>query len=124
MDITKLCVSCKGNLVVGEYADSGEEGEGLAWVDKDCWCTKTDYPGLNLVGTINLSDNVFYSHIILETFDAPEYAGLGAGAIAGINTLLSCGLVDLNEGKMGRVSLWIYFGAESTTVANLTALLT
>ena len=67
--------------------------------------------------------NVFYSYIILETFDATEYNELTEGQVGSIKMLLSCGLVDLNDGKAGKVTLWTFFGAESTTVASLTALL-
>ena len=73
--------------------------------------------------TIIPPTNIFHSHEILEVLDATEYSGLGAGAVAGLNTLLSCGLVDLNDGKAGKTRLWNWFGAESTTVANLTAIL-
>ena len=37
--------------------------------------------------------------------------------------LLSCGYVDLNDGKAGKVRLWNWFGAESDTIAALQALI-
>ena len=67
--------------------------------------------------------NVFDSYVILEELDATEYNALSDSQKAGIDTLLCCSKVDLREGKVGRVRLWNWFGAESTTVANLTALL-
>ena len=68
--------------------------------------------------------NVFHSYEILECLDATEHAGLTTAQKDGVLHLLACGLVDLNDGKAGRVRLRNWFGAESTTVANLTALLT
>jgi len=68
--------------------------------------------------------NVFRSYIVLEELDTTEYNALTDAQKEGINTLLSCGKVDLNDGKAGRVRLWNWFGAESTTVANLTELIT
>ncbi len=76
------------------------------------------------VDTIELSTNVFYSHVILEEIDLTEYSGLSDTHKDTFKIILMCGKVDLNEGKFGRVKLWSWFGAESTTVANLTALLT
>jgi len=66
--------------------------------------------------------NVFSSYIILEELDATEYASLTDTEKDGVLHLLACGKVDLNDGKVGKVRLWNWFGTESTTVANLTAL--
>ena len=113
--IYKKCTPCDGNGTrnVGvSTEDSGMED-----------CPACNATGKVEVGILDCGDNIFPAYKILEELDATEHAGLGAGAIAGINTMLSCGLVDLNEGKVGRVRLWNWFGAESTTVANLTALL-
>ncbi len=73
---------------------------------------------------IDHGDNVFHSHVILEELDPTEHANLTAATKAGVLIILACGLVDLNDGKAGKVRLWNWFGSESTTVANLTALLT
>ena len=113
--IYKICSSCNGNGT--RYLMTGDDRLGV----EDCpRCATT---GVLETGTLDYGDNIFPSYQILEELDATEYAGLGAGAIAGIDTMLSCGLVDLNDGKAGKVRLWNWFGAESTTVANLTALL-
>jgi len=68
--------------------------------------------------------NVFRSYIVLEELDATEHNALTDAQKDGVLHILACGLVDLNDGKVGKVRLWNWFGAESTTVANLTALLT
>ena len=69
------------------------------------------------------NDNLFRSYVVLEELDATEHNALTDTQKNGVLHLLACGIVDLNEGKAGRVRLWNWFGAESTTVANLTALL-
>ena len=113
--IYKQCLSCSGTGT----RPIGIEDDSLGTED----CSKCNTTGKVDVGIIALGSNIFQAYHILEELDATEYAGLGAGAIAGIDTMLSCGLVDLNDGKAGKVRLWNWFGAESTTVANLTALL-
>jgi len=70
-----------------------------------------------------MPDNVFRSYEVLECLDATEHAALTDTQKDGVLHLLACGRVDLNDGKAGRVRLWNWFGAESTTVANLTALI-
>lgn len=86
-------------------------------------CSCCNLTGIFTRWTLSPPTNVFYSHAILEELDTTEYSALTGAQRAGIDTLLMCGLVDLNDGKVGRVRLWDWFGAESTTVANLTALL-
>jgi len=83
-------------------------------------CSGTD---VNSFYDIVPPTNVFYSYEILEALDATEHNALSDAQKEGVLTILSCGQVDLNEGKAGRVRLLNWFGAESTTVANLTALL-
>jgi len=78
---------------------------------------------LNGLRTIALDTNVFHAYVVLEALDPTEHDALTDTQKEGVKILLSCGRVDLNEGKAGRVRLWNWFGAESTTVANLTALL-
>lgn len=72
---------------------------------------------------IQLPENVFYSHVVLECIDPTEHQSLTGKQKDDVLTILSCGLVDLNDGKAGKVRLWNWFGSESTTVASLTALL-
>jgi len=86
--------------------------QGVVW---DAMLTKLD--------TIVYDTNVFKSYQVLECLDTTEHAALTDGEKDGIKHLLMCGRVDLNDGKAGKVRLWNWFGAESTTVANLTALL-
>jgi len=76
-----------------------------------------------LLTNTTMPTNVFESYKILECLDPTEHAALTVTKKDGVRILLSCGLVDLNDGKAGKVRLWNWFGAESDTVANLTALL-
>lgn len=78
---------------------------------------------LDCITVIHLPTNVFYSHEVLEAIDTTEYDGLTGPQRDGVKMLLSCGMVDLNDGKAGKVRLWNWFGSESTTVADLTTLL-
>ena len=82
------------------------------------------YQAITELDTLILPTDVFNSYVVLEELDPTEYAALTDTQKEGILHLLACGKVDLNDGKAGRVRLWNWFGAESTTVANLTALLT
>lgn len=75
------------------------------------------------IDTLVLSTNVFHSYKILECLDATEHGALTDPQKDGVLHILACGLVDLNDGKAGKTRLWNWFGAESTTVASLTALL-
>ena len=68
-------------------------------------------------------ENIFQSYEILECIDSTEHSALTKVQKDGVFIILSCGLVDLNDGKVGKVNLWNLFGTESTTVANLTELL-
>jgi len=72
---------------------------------------------------LGLVANVFASYKVLECLDATEHAALTDTQKDGVLHLLACSLVDLNDGKAGKTRLWNWFGAESTTVANLTALI-
>ena len=76
-----------------------------------------------LLSNTTLPANVFRSYKVLECVDATEHAALTDAQKDGVLHILACGHVDLREGKAGRVRLWNWFGAESTTVSNLTALL-
>jgi len=87
-------------------------------------CDKCGGTNINVFYDIKPPTNVFYSYMILECLDATEHDALTDTEKEGVKILLMCGLVDLNDGKAGKVRLWNWFGAESTTVANLTALLT
>ena len=78
---------------------------------------------LRIIRIIQNESGVFNSYIIIEELDATEHNALTDTQKDGVLHLLACGKVDLNTGKAGRVRLWNWFGEESTTVANLTALL-
>ena len=116
-DIRKICEICRGDGVIPSTDINGDPAGNI-----DCSnCVPT---GDNLWGTLELPTNVFDSYIILEELDATEHAALTDTQKDGVLHILACGKVDLNDGKAGKVRLWNWFGAESTTVANLTALLT
>ena len=78
---------------------------------------------LHRVINITPSTGIFHSHEILECLDATEHAALTDTQQDGVFHILACVRVDLNDGKVGKTRLWNWFGAGSTTVANLTALL-
>ena len=115
-EILKRCHRCEGDGKFPNVTSSGDYGE------EDC--VRCNGAGKYFFGTIDFPTNVFESYIILEELDPTEYNALTDPEKAGLLILLACGKVDLNEGKAGRVRLLNWFGAESTTVANLTALLT
>ena len=107
-DLYYICRSC--------------DGDGFQNVSDPCHaCGGT---GKIFLGVYHFGDNIFSSHTILEALDSDEYDALTDTEKEGVKILLSCGRVDLNDGKAGKVRLWNWFGAESTTVANLTALIT
>jgi hypothetical protein len=86
-------------------------------------CLSCEETGYFEWGKKVVDSDVFNSYEVLECLDATEHNALTDAQKDGVSQILSCGLVDLNEGKVGRVRLWNWFGAESTTVASLTALL-
>jgi hypothetical protein len=106
--VRKLCSHCNAPRVLDPTPGT-------------CW--KCGDTGSIAAYWIDHGDNVFHSNTILEELDPSEHAGLTDTQKDGVLTILSCGLVDLNVGKVGRVRLWNWFGAQSTTVASLTALL-
>lgn len=106
------CGRCSGTLVV-------DHGSGPV----DCPCVAGGKPGWDLCETIDIGSNIFPSYEILEQLDPTEHNALTDTQKDGVLHLLACGKVDLNTGKAGRVRLWSWFGAESTTVANLTAII-
>lgn len=72
---------------------------------------------------IEMPSGVFLSCEVLEELDTTEYNALTATKKDGVKMLLMCGMVNLNDGKAGKTRLWDWFGAESTTVAALQALI-
>ena len=77
-----------------------------------------------ILSFIELPLGVFSSRIVYEAIDNQEYKDLGADpGERRVDGILSCGAVDLNEGSRARTVLWNKFDAESTTRANLIALI-
>ena len=68
--------------------------------------------------------NVFWSYQIWGATDQTEYQALSAGGKTNYNNIVHMGTVDLNTGTTSRAVLWNLFDSESTTRANLLALLT
>jgi hypothetical protein len=114
------CLVCKGS-------GSIDEGFCHACLGTGYRATVAENVYLKSVGdridAQTISTNVFESYIVLEELDATEHNGLTDAQKTGVLHLLACGSVDLNDGKAGKTRLWNWFGAESTTVASLTALL-
>jgi hypothetical protein len=121
--VTRVCGHCGGD---GQFPNADNDpitGELIEpEVTEDC--VKCEGSGKLFVLTVENPTNIFDSYVVLEELDATEHAALSSGEKDGVLHLLACGRVDLNDGKMGKTRLWNWFGAESTTVANLTALLT
>jgi len=87
-------------------------------------CSYCNLTGEYVRWKISPPKNVFHSYKVLEVIDVTEYNALSNIKKEGIKLLLSCGFIDLNEDKASRARLWDWFGAESITIASLTALLT
>jgi len=120
---TKPCEYCDGTGEVAGSPCSYCEGTGRQSLRTDAhdqteWNVKAIVDGLGLSQTL-----LFPSYRILECIDATEYNGLTDAQKDGVKVLLSCTIVDLNDGMAGKTRLWDWFGAESVTVAALQALL-
>ena len=108
--IKRLCSRCLGSGV----------DDNMEVPDTCVVCSGTGYSDVYLIAD---PAKVFRSYLVLECLDATEHAALTDTQKDGIKHLLMCGHVDLNDGKAGKTRLWNWFGAESTTVANLTTFL-
>ena len=130
MDIT--CSNCNGSGTFGQDTCSICDGDGILIFAGEGMSEINPSPFRSTVAIVlsllltntTMPTNVFNSYIILEELDATEHAALTDTQKDGILHILACGRVDLNDGKAGKTRLWNWVGAESTTVANLTALLT
>lgn len=121
-NLTKTCSVCGGDGIRQVWGGAVDPVTGDPVPPGDQACPACN-AGRALLGVLEKPSNVFESYLILEELDATEYSALTDAQKAGIDTLLCCGFVDLNVGKAGRVRLVNWFGAGSTTIANLTALL-
>ena len=116
LTIHKDCQHCNGQ---GKLP--GGSSDPMEPIGPTCGiCSGTGKIGLHY---LDYGDNILHAYEILECLDATEHNALTDTQKDGVLAILACGLVDLNDGKAGRVRLWNWFGAGSTTVANLTALL-
>jgi hypothetical protein len=107
------CYYCLGTgEILGERSLAGDDV-----------CQQCSGTGKMKLRWLDYGENIFPSYQILECLDSTEYAALTAANKTTVLVVLSCGFVDLNAGKAGRVRLVNAFGAGSTTVASLTALL-
>ena len=121
-DIYKMCKKCGGTGEAQEVVVFDDEGN-KTYHTPDI-CDNCKGAGERYWGNLTELTNIFDSYAILEAIDPTEYNALTDTKKEGVTLLLSCGKVDLNEGKAGRVRLLNWFGAGSTTVTNLTALIT
>ena len=118
MDIT--CSSCVDGTNSAGDPCTYCEGTGMINITK-CTSMNTLHP--IVYNRLVVPIAVFRSYEVLECLDPTEHAALTDGEKEGVNILLMCGRVDLNDGKVGKVRLWNWFGGESTTVAALQALI-
>lgn len=120
----KECDRCGGD---GQLPNNevGFNGEVVEPDPEDIYsCPKCDGTGQVLIGSFELKlSGIYNAYEVLEAIDVTEYNALTDVQKDGVKMLLCCGEVDLNDGKAGKVRLWNWFGAESDTVANLTALM-
>jgi hypothetical protein len=117
--IYKNCYSCDGTGILTRNVVVGEEPS-----EEEYECPTCSGEGEITSSCIHNGTDIFHSYEVLEQMDATEYNALTDAKKAGLDVLLGCGLVDLNDGKLGKTRIWAFFGEESTTVENLTALLT
>jgi len=121
------CGPCKGTgLILEQTCDlCGGDGK-INLTDPAFRCIKIGQLDLlrgQVWSALLTPDGVFRSYLVLECLDPTEYNALTDAQKDGVKVFLMCGLVDLNDGKAGKVRFWNWFGAESTTVASLTALI-
>lgn len=107
------CHRCNGTGVV-ESTTGPPEGH---------TCRHCEGSGSTITGNVILDSGTFDAYQVLECLDATEHNALTDTQKDGVLHLLACGRVDLNDGKAGKTRLWNWFGAESTTVAALQALI-
>ena len=118
--IESTCYKCRGT---GEYLGSTcHRCGGIGKHTPNRWYTMT-LGYVENIYSILYPGNVFRSYQVLECLDETEYDALSDSNKASLQFLLQCSMVDLNDGKAGRVRLWNWFGAESITVAALQALI-
>lgn len=68
-------------------------------------------------------DNIVYAHEIYDATDQTDYDNLSDGDEEAYAAILAMGILDLSGGTRTRTKLWDMFDGESTTRANLIALL-
>ena len=113
------CLICSGDGEINLLDDNfphirkREKMRGIIW---DAMLTRLD--------EICCPTDVFESYLVAPCLNGTEYDALTDTQKEGVKIILSCGRVDLSDGASMKTRLWNWFGAESTTVANLTALLT
>lgn len=107
----QMCPSCSGTkLRYGNNCPSCE-GTGFAVFGNTTGLPAEEIPPL------------YPSHKIFDCTKPSEWNALDAAGKQYYQLAISCGIVDMTEGKNARTILWNLFGAETETRANLTALL-
>lgn len=84
-------------------------------------CTQCDGEGYYPITRLNV--NVLFSYEIADALDITEYNALSAKNKASLHIILSLVFVSLIDGTNSRATLWSLFDENSTTRANLIALL-
>ena len=75
------------------------------------------------MGESRRAGNVFAACQVLDNTISSEYNALSAANKDAYKMILSCGVLDLTDGNSIRTKLWNMFDENSTTRANLIALL-
>lgn len=114
---SNLCPNCGGNGLDGVDFCLPCNGTGFVSSQGESLYRK------GIQEAVVLPTNVFRSHEVEPCLDGTEYNALTDAQKEGVKIILSCGRVDLSDGASTKTRLWNWFGAESTTVANLTTLL-
>ncbi len=112
----RICYKCNG---VGVWIKDTPEGP----IEYDPCPVCLGHGALQTRCREVLPTDIFESYAVLETFDAAEYNALTDTQKEGVQSIISCGRVDLADGRKSKTRLWNWFGAGSDTVANLEALI-
>lgn len=113
--ISEKCFKCNGSGIWLNITDGGEIPVNP--------CPVCNGTGKTKLFSVDLPDGVVESYEVLQATDQTEYNSLTDAQKSGYALLLSCGKVDLGQGKFGRQKIVSWFGSESQTVANVSELI-
>jgi len=124
------CAQCGGDGLVTTYLDGGISGE--------ITCPTCFGSGKMVIGEIDLSDlieaigsievpelpeNVVRAHELFEAIDQVEYDALSGNDEKECDKVLALATIDLSAAGRARAILWGIFDDQSTTRANILALI-